>query len=171
MKEKKQLTIKQQKNKNRATQYALFASEFVAIPVPFAIMAVINREEWFLNNPNGWQIGLGGGIAIALMSIMALLVSAKKENQELTGGYVALIIGWYAFAFVAMLLSEIMYEIYKIMMIGGTGMLAAFGLDQGSKYFKKQADKNKEQLAEAEKQLGVEQAKEEMIKVRIKDDR
>ena len=171
MKEKKQLTIKQQKNKNRATQYALFASEFVAIPVPFAIMAVINREEWFLNNPNGWQIGLGGGIAIALMSIMALLVSAKKENQELTGRYVALIIGWYAFAFVAMLLSEIMYEIYKIMMIGGTGMLAAFGLDQGSKYFKKQADKNKEQLTEAEKQLGVEQAKEEMIKVRIKDDK
>ena len=168
MKQKKSLTIKQKKNRERAAQYGLFAGEFVALPIPFAAMAIANHEEWFVNNPNGWQIGLGGGIAIALMAIMMLLVSAKKENKELTGGYIALIIGWYAFAFVAMLLSEIMYEIYKIMMIGGTGMLAAFGLDQGSKYFRNKADKHKEAIIEAEKELDKEEAKEEMVKVRIK---
>ena len=54
------------------------------------------------------------------------------------------------------------------MKIGGSGMLAAFGLDQASKVYMKKADKHKEQLNEAEKQLGVEQAKEEMIKVKIK---
>ena len=166
MKQKKSLTIKQKKNKERVAQYTLFASEFAVLPIPFAAMAVANREEWFINNPEGWKIGLGGSIAIALMAIMMLLISAKKENKELTGGYVALIIGWYAFAFVAMLLSEIMYEIYKIMMISGTGMLAAFGLDTGSKYFKNQADKHKDALKEAEKELNKEQAKEEIIQER-----
>ena len=168
MKEKKQLTLKQKQSRERVAQWGLFAGEFAVLPVPYVVMAVINRQEWFVNNPNSWQIGLGGGIAIALMAVMMLLVSAKKENQELTGGYVALIIGWYAFAFVAMLLSEIMYEIYKIMMIGGTGMLAAFGLDTGSKVFKKRADKHKEAMTEAEKELDKEQAKEEMIEKKNK---
>lgn len=168
MKQKKQLTLKQKQHKERVAQYSLFAGEFAVLPVPFAAMAIANHEEWFVNNPDGWKIGLGGGIALALMAIMMFLVSAKKENKELTGGYVALIIGWYAFAFVAMLLSEIMYEIYKIMMIGGTGMLAAFGLDTGSKIFKDKADKHKAAILEAEKDLDKEQAKEEMIKVRIK---
>lgn len=165
---KKQLTLKQKKNRERAAQYGLFAGQFAILPVPFAAMAVANADEWFVSNPNGWKIGLGGGIAVALMAIMTFLVSKRKENAELTGGYVSLLIGWYAFAFVAMLMSEIMYEIYKVMMIGGTGMLAAFGLDQGSKYFKKKADKHKLAIEEAEKDLDKEQAKEEMVKVRIK---
>lgn len=168
MKEKKQLTLKQKKNRERAAQYSLFASQFAILPVPFAAMAIANQEEWFIQNPDGWKIGLGGGIAVALMAIMTFLVSKKKENAELTGGYITLLIGWYAFAFVAMLLSQIMYEIYKVMMISGTGMLAAFGLDQGSKYFKKKADKHKAAIEEAEKELDKEQAKEEMVKVRIK---
>lgn len=165
---KKQLTVKQKLNRERAAQWSLFAGQFAVLPIPFGIMAAVNADEWFVNNPNGWQIGLGGGIALALMSVIILLVSAKKENEKITGGYVALVIGWYAFAFVAMLLSEIMYEIYKIMMIGGSGMLAAFGLDQASKVYMKKADKHKVQLEEAEKQLGVEQAKQEMVKVRVK---
>lgn len=159
---KKQMTIKQQKNRERAIQYSLFAGQFAVLPVPFAAMAIANHEEWFVQNPDGWKIGLGGGIAIALMAIMMFLISAKKENKELTGGYVAMIIGWYAFAFVAMLLSEIMYQIYQIMMIGGTGMLAAFGLDTLSKQYKKKADKHQAQLLKAEEDLGVEQAKAEM---------
>lgn len=162
-KEKKPLTLKQKQHKERVAQWSLFAGEFAVLPVPFAAMAVANHDEWFLDNPNGWKIGLGGGIALALMAIMMFLVSAKKENKELTGGYVALIIGWYAFAFVAMLLSEIMYEIYKIMMIGGTGMLAAFGLDSMSKIYKKKADKHKEAMMQAEKEIDVEQAKQEIV--------
>lgn len=165
---KKPKTIKQQKNKERVIQYSLFASEFAVLPIPYFIMGAVNYEEWFVKNPNSWQIGLGGSIAMALMAIMVLLVSKQKENKELTGGYVALIIGWYAFAFVFMLLSQIMYEIYKIMMIGGTGMLAAFGLDTGSKYFKNKADRHKLAISEATKELDKEQAKEEMIQVRVK---
>ena len=166
---KKQKTLKQQKNRERAIQYSLFAGEFAAIPTPFAIMCAVNHEEWFINNPDSWKIGLGGAIAIALMSIAVLLVGAKKENKELTGGYIALILGWYALAFVALLLAQILTEIYKIMFIGGTGMISAFGLDIGSKKFKKMADKDQEALLEAEKELKKERAKEEeRVRVRIK---
>lgn len=165
---KKQRTINQMMRRERGAQYALFASEFAVIPIPYAIMCAVNHEEWFVNNPESWKIGLGGAIAIALMSIAILLVGAKKENKELTGGYIAIILGWYALAFVALLLAQILTEIYKIMFIGGSGMLAAFGLDQGSKAFKKKADMHKIAMIEAKKELDKDQAKDEMVKVRIK---
>lgn len=168
-KQKKEKTVKELERHNRTIQYGLFASEFAVIPIPFAIMSAVNYEEWFVNNPDSWKIGLGGSLAIALMSIAVFLVGAKKENKELTGGYIAIILGWYAFAFIAMLLSQILSEIYNIMFIGGTGMLAAFGLDIGSKRFKIKADKNKTALQEAEKELAKERAKEEMVRIKVKD--
>ena len=164
MKEKKNKTIKQQKNKERAAQYALFTSEFAVIPIPFAIMAAVNWNEWFAYNPGGWKIGLGGTIAIALMSLAALMVSSMKEDKRITGGFVAIVMVWYTLAFIALLLSEILAEIYKIMFIGGSGLLAAFGLDLGSKQMKKKADLHKSAIVEAEKELNKEQAKEEIIK-------
>lgn len=168
-KEKKPLTIKQQQRRERIIQRSLFISEFVAIPIPYLIMTAVNWNEWIVYNPDPWKIGLGGGIAMALMSISVLLVTAKKENKEITSGYIALIVGWYAFAFVFMLLSSILMEIYKVMFIGGSGMLAAFGLDMGSKYYRKKADGHELAIKEAEKELDKEQAKEEMVKVRVKE--
>lgn len=163
MKEKKNKTIKQQKNKERAAQYALFASEFAVIPIPFVVMAAVNWNEWFAYNPGGWKIGLGGTIAIALMSLAALMVSSMKEDKRITGGFIAIVMVWYTLAFVALLLSEILAEIYKIMFIGGSGLLAAFGLDLGSKQMKKKADLHKSAMVEAQKELNKEQAKEEII--------
>lgn len=163
MKEKKNKTIKQQKNKERAAQYALFASEFAVIPIPFVVMAAVNWEEWFAYNPGGWKIGLGGTIAIALMSLAALMVSSMKEDKRITGGFVAIVMVWYTLAFIALLLSEILAEIYKIMFIGGSGLLAAFGLDLGSKQMKKKADLHKSAIVEAQKELNKEQAKEEIV--------
>ena len=88
---KKQLTIKQKAKKEKRIANLLFASEFVAIPTPFVIMGAVNYEEWFATNPNSWSIGISGGIAIALMSFIAVLVALKKENKEITGGYLAII--------------------------------------------------------------------------------
>ena len=104
-KEKKPLTIKQQAKREKRISRLLFASEFVAIPTPFIIMGGVNFNEWFINNPEGWRIGLGGGIGIALMSFVALMVALKKENKDLTGGYLAIIFGYYMLGFIAMLLA------------------------------------------------------------------
>lgn len=162
MKEKKALTIKQKKNRARATQFALFGGEFLSVATPFAIMAGVNANEWFINNPEPWKLGLGGALGLALMSLAVLLVSKMKEDKSITGGYVALVVGWYAVAFIFLLLARIMNEIYTIMFYGGFGLLGAFGLDIGSKYFKKQADDYKEAIASGKKELNKEQAIKEI---------
>ena len=65
---KKQLTPKQKQNKYRALQYTTFVGEFVSIFTPFIIMGVVNAQEWFYNE-EGWKVGLGGTLALALLGI------------------------------------------------------------------------------------------------------
>ena len=167
-KEKKPLTIKQQAKKEKKISRLLFASEFVAIPTPFIIMGGVNFNEWFINNPEGWRIGLGGGIGIALMSFVALMVALKKENKDLTGGYLAIIFGYYMLGFIAMLLAEILTQIYQIIFITGTGLIGAMGLDIASKKQKAKADKHFKAIDNAQLELDTQQAKEEIVRVRIK---
>lgn len=136
---KKQLTATQKKNKYRALQYSTFVGEFVSILTPFIVMGIVNADEWFTTE-QGWKVGLGGTLALALMGIAVLLVTKKKENNEITSGYVTLIVGWFAVAFVFVLLASIIEQIATIMLFGGLGLLGAFGLDLTSKHFKGKAD-------------------------------
>lgn len=169
-KEKKELTIKEQRDSARKKQLILFASEFAVIPIPFVVMGIVNAQEWFITNPEGWRIGLGGGIAMALCSLATFLVSKQKENPNLTGGYISIILGWYALTFVFFLLSSILEQIYIIMAICGSGMLSAFGLDVESKRYKKEYLRLDESLKMAQAEIDKEQAKEEIknVKLRIK---
>ena len=146
MKQKKQLTTTQKKNRYRAIQYTAFGGEFVSILTPYIILGAVNFQEWFVNNPDSWKIGLGGSLALALMGIAVLLVGKKKENEKITDGYIALIVGWFAVAFIFLLLASIMDQIASIMMYGGLGLLGAFGLDMTSKSYKKKADMYKDAI-------------------------
>lgn len=162
MEEKKELTTKQKKNKYRVLQYVSRVSEFVVIPIPYAVLAIVNRDEWFAQ-ADGWKIGLGGSLAIALMLIATLLVTKQKEEgSKLTDGYVTLILGWLSAAFVFTLLADIMNQIANIMWFGAIGLAAAFGLDLTSKTMRKKADHYKVVIEEANKQLDSEQAVEEV---------
>lgn len=136
---KKTKTVKQLKNRYRALQYSTFVGEFISILTPFITLGIINRDEWFTSE-EGWKVGLGGALALALMGIAIFLVTSKKENKELTSGYITLIIGWFAVAFVFLLLSSILEQITTIMFYGGLGLLGAFGLDITSKNFKEKAN-------------------------------
>ena len=159
--EKKQLTAKQKQQKYRALQYTTFASEFLAILTPFIVMAIVNREEWFYNE-EGWKVGLGGSLALALMGIAVFLVTKKKEDEKITGGYITLIVGWFAIAFIFMLLADIMSQITTIMMFGGIGLLTAFGLDIASKDFKLKADAYKETIQKAKQNIIKEDVEKEL---------
>lgn len=170
---KKILTTKQKIKRYRAVQYGTFAGEYAAIAAPYAVLGAINWDKWFISNPEGWKVGLGGSIAIVLVSIATLLVTKSKEDKNLTSGYVALIIGWLMAGFVFKLLGQIMLEIADIMFITSSGLMAAFGLDLGSKQAKKEKLKAIEAKVEAEKELDKEQARAEIeeqrkIRVRIK---
>ena len=164
MAKKKQLTIKQQARKQKRYANLLFASEFIAIPTPFIIMGAVNYEEWFATNQNSWQIGLGGGIAIALMSFISLLVALKKENKEITGGYLVIIFFYYMLGFVCWALESIMHQIKEIIFITGTGLIGAMVLDMQSKKKKKKSNLLYKSIDNALEQEYTAQAKNELNK-------
>lgn len=159
--EKKKLTAKQKQTRYRALQYVTFSSEFLSILTPFIVLGCVNAKEWFYND-EGWKVGLGGALALALMGIAVFLVTKKKENDKITGGYITLIVGWFAVAFIFMLLADIMSQITTIMFFGGIGLLGAFGLDIASKDFKLKADQYKETIKKAKENLIKEDVEEEL---------
>ena len=161
---KKSLKASQKQIRYRIAEKVTFGSEFVSIATPYVIMGAINYDEWF-NHTEGWKVGLGGGLALALMSICILIVTNKKEDKKsITGGYITLLMGWLAFAFVALLLSNIMHDIASIMFFGAIGIAGALGLDITSKKFGEKADLYKEVIKEVRKDNAKEEAKEEIRK-------
>lgn len=163
MAEKKELTIKQRYKRYKAAQYGLVAGEYVSAALPYSIMAIVNREEWFVMNPEPWRVGLGGAIGLTLLALAMFLITKKKENTKLTDGMIALVIGWYAITFVFFLLAQINMEIYKIMAYGGFGLLGALGLEIGSKNFDRKATDLKKAMTNAQENLNTEQATKEIL--------
>ena len=161
--EKKQLTVKQRYRRYKAIQYGLVGGEYVSTLAPYGIMAIVNHEEWFVMNPEPWKVGLGGSIGMVLLALAMFLITKKRDNEKLTNGMIALVIGWYAITFVFFLLAQINMEIYKIMAYGGFGLLGALGLDIGSKNFEKKANNLKLAMTNAQNNLDTEQATKEIL--------
>lgn len=162
-KKKKELTIKEKYVRAKAIQYSLVGSEYVATLMPYGIMAIVNQDEWFTYNSDSWKVGLGGAIGMTLLALAMFLITKKRDNEKLTNGMVALLIGWYAITFVFFLLAQINMEIYKIMAYGGLGLMAAVGLDIGSKQFEKKATNLKLSMTKAQENLNTEQATKEIL--------
>ena len=163
MSKKKELTIKQKYRRYKATQYCLISGEYAATLMPYGIMAIVNQEEWFVLNPEPWKVGLGGAIGMVLMALAMFLITKKRDNEKLTNGMIALVIGWYAVTFVFFLLAQINMEIYKIMSYGGLGLMGALGLDIGSKNFERKANDLKKAMNKAQENLNTEQATKEIL--------
>lgn len=162
MKEKKPLTTKQKQLKHRALQYTAIGGMGASVLTPFIILGAVNYEEWFVSE-NGWKVGLGGSLSLAVMGIAIALVTKKKEKEStLTNGWITLMVFWFAIAFIFKLLSGIYDDIFGIMMWGGLGLAGAFGLDIVSKKEKEKADAYKEARDEANKEDIKEQAKKEV---------
>lgn len=163
MAQEKKLTIKQKYRRYKSIQYGLVGGEYISTLLPYGIMAIVNQEEWFVLNPEPWKVGLGGAIGMVLLALAMFLITKKRDNEKLTNGMIALLIGWYAVTFVFFLLAQINMEIYKIMAYGGLGLMGALGLDIGSKNFEKKASSLKTAMNKAQENLDTEQATEEIL--------
>ena len=95
-------------------------------------------------------------------------MTKKKEDEKITSGYITLVIGWFAVAFIFMLLASIMEQITTIMFFGGIGILGAFGLDMTSKNFKAKADMYKETIQKANQDVLKRQVESEIENKDIK---
>lgn len=170
-KEKKQLTTKQQKRRYTTYKYLLICGEYVSALLPYGIMAIVNREEWFVLNPEPWKVGLGGSIGLVLVALSMFLITKRRDNEKLTNGMIAAVLFWYAVTFVFFLLAQINMEIYKIMSYGGLGLIAALGLEVGSKYFDKKAKDLGKAMEQAQTNLQTEQATKEILESEHKKDK
>lgn len=158
---KKQRTLKQKKNHYRRLQYASKAGQYVAVATPFVVMGGINFNEWFMIE-DGWKIGLGGTLALGLMSIAVTLVSKNKEKTSTISTYITMILTWIAVAFILTLLSQIIQEVANLMFISASGLAGALGLEISRTKCQEKADRCKRNLEKASDDLDVEQAKEEI---------
>lgn len=126
---KKQLSATQKRNRYKVISKASFVGEFVSIATPYIVMGAINFDEWF-KVQDGWKIGLGGAMAMALLGLAVFIITKKKEDKDSkTGGYITLLLGWLAVAFVFVLLANILYQIATIMFFGAIGIAGALGLE------------------------------------------
>lgn len=158
----KKLTTKQKQIKYRALQYTAIGGMGVSIITPFIVLGIVNFEEWFKTS-DGYKVGLGATLALAVMGIAILLVTKKKEKEStLTNGWITLMVFWFAVAFIFKLLSSIYDEIFGIMMWTGLGLAAAFGLDIVSKEEKKKADAYKNARAKVKEDSIEEEARKEV---------
>ena len=168
-----QLTVAKKQKQYRVLQYTCVGGEVISVLTPFVILGAVNADKWFKSS-EGWRIGLGGTLALALMGIAVFLVTQKKEKEsKVTNGWITLIVGWFMVAFIFILLANIMDQIATIMLFGGIGLCGAFGLDLTSKSFQAKADLYKASILENKKdklkeQLEKDLAAEDKVKVKIK---
>lgn len=161
MKEKKKLTVRQKQQRYNIGSKLCLGGEYVSIITPFLVLIGVNYQEWFCND-SGWKVGIGFTIAMVMTALATTLITKKKEDQSITNGFIALVLGWYAVAFIMMLLQSIIYSIGQIMLITGIGMIGALGLNIESNILKKKSDTYKEVLGDTERDLLKEKAKKEL---------
>jgi len=162
-KQKKKLTVKEQQKRYRTLQFTCRGGEVVSILTPFITLGIVNYEKWFTTS-EGWKVGLGGALALALMGLAVFLFTKKKESEKgaITNGWITMVVGWFAVAFIFVLLQSIMDQIATIMLFGGLGLLGAAGLDIEGNSLKKKANTLKEVLGTVEKDTLKEQAEKEL---------
>ena len=162
---KKTLTATQKRNKYKVISKASFVGEFVSVGTPYIIMGAINYDEWF-RGTEGWKVGVGGAIALALMGMAVFIITKKKEDTDSkTGGYITLLLGWLATAFVFLLLANIMHDIASIMFFGAIGIAGALGLEIVHKNYDEKANLYTQALEEYK----VEQVKNDVYEQAKKD--
>ena len=178
-KEKKPLTTKQTQYKHRALEYASFAGMGVSVATPTIIMSVVNQKEWFLQG-DGWRVGLGAalGMAVVAFAIVIVSIKKKKENNTALGGWITIMIIWAAFAAIIKLLEKIYHELFELMMWTLLGLAFACGFDLLGLQDKEVADayksarKNTNQESIEEKAMKEveeeEKAKQETQKIKVK---
>ena len=162
-KEKKPLTIKQQANRYRNIRFGCIGAEFLSAIAPFVTVGLVNYNKYFVEY-DGTKMSFAFVIACALMGFAVIGITTKKLENT----YVSFIIKWAIVATIFTLLGQIINDIAMIMWYGLIGLVGAQGFEIGAQKAKAKQKNMLEAINQAQKEMNVEQAKEEIVKVRIK---
>ena len=167
--EKKQLTTTEKQRKYRVIEKTTFASEFVAIALPYGIMGGVNFDKWFIQE-TGWKVALGGISAIILLffSVLGAIKSDEKKFSR-KQNYISLLLKWCIAALILFFLREILTEICNIMIFGALGIALALGLDIESTKYKTLADLYSDARATVKRKRVENEIEEEQAREQEKD--
>ena len=157
------MSVKKQKSKYRALQWASFIGEFISVATPFVAIGIVNYEKYFIEY-DGTKMSISFFMALAVMGFAIWSISKKK----LENSYITLLIGWAVMAFIFTMLGQMITDLAYIMWFGLIGLCGAYVLDLVSKHYKKKKDEITDAENTAKKEELVEQVKTEKIKVKIK---
>lgn len=156
----KEPELVRQKKKYRKIQYTLFGSQFISILTPYIVLGGVYFDEWFVQNPDGWKIGIGGMMGMAMAGLAYTVVIKNKDKaNNWTNGYLTLLLTWTMTAVILFMLSSIIEELAFVMLCGSAGLAGGLGLDIGSKKVKEKADAYQKVIDE----LGMEKLKKDYI--------
>lgn len=162
-KQKKPLTTKQTQAKNRLFQILCYLGMGVGVVTPAAIYGSVNYDEWFVQNPEGYKIGIGAGIAMAVTAFAIFLITYKKEkNLKMTDMWISLIVCVAAIGLALKLVGNIINEIGDVVLWTALGLCAAFGFDVASWKFQKEADAYRDARKKVKSESIEEKAKREV---------
>ena len=97
------------KTKYRVLQWTLFGSEFISILTPFVVIGAVKFDEFFVNNPEGWKITLGGTICLAVCGLCVLLTTRAKEKELQMNPLVSLMIVFGIISLLSFLFANILF--------------------------------------------------------------
>ena len=147
-KEKKQLTKKQIRNRQRTIQAAARVGEFAVVPVPFAALMIANRDAWFSTPESATSISVGAGLTVGLLIAALIGVMMENKDKNIDLGYPLLISKWIMATIILSVIENVLHTISGIMWIALSGLGASYGLDITRKVFKKRADKTQSEIRE-----------------------
>ena len=159
--EKSLQEMKKKQTKYRALQYSTFVGKYIALLTPFIVMGCVNAQDWFYQE-EGWKVGLGGTLALALLGIIMTLVTKEDGKENKNFNKIFLVAGWLAATFIVILIEDILNQMATIMIFGSIGLCSAVGIDFASKDFKTKADLYKDTILEGKKESIKQQIKEEL---------
>lgn len=162
-KEKKPLTTKQIQAKNRLFQILCYVGMGVGVITPAAIYGTINYDEWFVQNPEGYRVGIGAGIGLAVTAFAIFLVARKKEkNLKVTDMWISLIVCFAAIGLALKLVGAVITEVGDVVLWTALGLCVAFGFDMASIRFQREADAYKNAWKKVKSESIEEKAKKEV---------
>lgn len=163
MANQKPKTLKQQANKYRNIKYGCIGAEFISAVTPLVTIALVNRDKYFIDF-EGTKISIAMFMAMAFMGFSIWAITKKKLENTM----ISLIIKLAIFAFIVTMIESILHDLAMILWMTVIGLAVAQGFEFGAEKADKLQKQKLERIAKAEELNDIDQAREEIVKVRIK---
>lgn len=164
MANKKELTTKQEIRKYKKAALLCKIGEYAVVPIPFFVLMIVNRDEWFATPLLGISVGLGGGLTIGLLISSILLIIKAETSDKPKDEFLILAIRWLMIAIVISLIEYVLKTIAGVMWIASTGIFTSYGLNVFRKKFIQKATYKKSVVNTATERADIERAAQELAK-------